>query len=917
MEFLKKIRIAGFKSFADETIIDTGPGITAIVGPNGCGKSNILDAVRWVLGERSPKGLRAKSMEDVIFLGSETRNAGGYAEVEITFDNTTRLLQLDQDEVSVGRRVYVSQGSEYLLNGRRVPRREIERVLMDTGIGKTAYSIMEQGRMSEILKASPEDRRQLFDEAAGVSRFKAEREETIERLSATEQNLLRLDDILKGKREEMEHLDKQAKKTRQYLKLKELLDKSDKKLRYIQYRDLIERKTAGETKLTELQRKRDELSTQIANREKMSEELSSLQESESEEMHRLDRDYHQTLARIESLNSDRERLSAEVIEREAKLHVLQGRKAAEEKNKLAIEKKYETSTQLELDLGAEIESLRDASRQLEEGIAKREAEIRLNVEKEEANHEELRKSEEEQESLLARMRQVTDELVLELEAKHKDLEQHEAQRRKLHDSFGALAASAAEKLNKLKAAVAAGKKEEASELIAAIKLDDLKRVFDEAEALDARLRSVLFGKTGLLTQKEALDASMEALRARREGLQKENSALFEKRKADLTQNEKEKNRRMEIELDIAAGDERRKSSSQGLEAIRVQIAEVQERISFLSQEVEEVGSACARLKEQEASVLKELGERKKSSDGQKTEVESILKKIEKKHKEIADLKEKYRRDREQLDRVLPAIGEQERLVEHISDDIQELTENLYNDFQVEIPEVEAEFAGDSSKFREQESEFKRIRQEIQSLGQFNALAIEELDRATESYNVLMDQRKDIEAAQENILTVLRETDQKSREIFLDNFRRIENNFQEVFQALFGGGKATLSLTNPEDPLQGGVEIMVQPPGKKNSSITLLSGGEQNMTAIALMFATYLVRPSPFCFLDEIDAPLDENNVLRFLRMLGSFTNRSQFLVITHCKQTMARASNIFGVTQEEAGVSRIVSVQLSEASRSG
>lgn len=280
-------------------------------------------------------------------------------------------------------------------------------------------------------------------------------------------------------------------------------------------------------------------------------------------------------------------------------------------------------------------------------------------------------------------------------------------------------------------------------------------------------------------------------------------------------------------------------------------------------------------------------------------------------------KKRYRRDREQLDRVLPAIGEQERLVEHISDDIQELTENLYNDFQVEIPEVEAEFAGDSSKFREQESEFKRIRQEIQSLGQFNALAIEELDRATESYNVLMDQRKDIEAAQENILTVLRETDQKSREIFLDNFRRIENNFQEVFQALFGGGKATLSLTNPEDPLQGGVEIMVQPPGKKNSSITLLSGGEQNMTAIALMFATYLVRPSPFCFLDEIDAPLDENNVLRFLRMLGSFTNRSQFLVITHCKQTMARASNIFGVTQEEAGVSRIVSVQLSEASRSG
>ncbi|MBL8021813.1 MAG: AAA family ATPase [Leptospirales bacterium] len=917
MEFLKKIRLVGFKSFADETIIECGPGITAVVGPNGCGKSNILDAVRWVLGERSPKGLRAKSMEDVIFLGSETRNSGGFAEVEIYFNNTNRLLSLDQDEVSIGRRVFVSSGSEYLLNGRRVPRKEIEKVLMDTGIGKTAYSIMEQGRMSEILKASPEDRRILFDEAAGVSRFKAEREETLERLKATEQNLLRLDDILKGKREEIDHLEKQAKKTRQYLKLKEHLDKSDKKLRYIQYRDLAERKNAGVSKLGDLTKKRDELMAAIAEREKKSEDLANLTENESEEMHRLDRDYHQAIARLESLNRDKERVAGEVAGRDQKMQTLVGRKQAEEKNRTSIEKKYETSTQLELNLGAEIEALKDAALRLEEVISKRETQIRKYVEQEEANQNELRKSEAEQEHLVSEMRRVTDELVQELEAKQKDIVSHEAARKKLNDAFAKEADTTIERLAALEQKLKASDTNGAKEILSKLKIAELRKLFDEADELDAKLRGVLFGKTGLLTRKEQLDVSMEQIRKRRDQLQKENAGLFEKRKQDLSQNEKDKNRKIEIELEIRSAEERLKSSSQGLESIRTQLEEIKERITYLAQEVNEAKSALDRLKEEEKEVAKEIAQLRKSSDSQKNEMEGMRGKIERKHKEINDLKEKYRRDREQLDRVLPAIGEQERLVEHIGDDIRELVENLYNDFQTDIQEIENEFAGDASKFKEQEAEFRRIRQEIQSLGQFNALAIEELGRATEAHDLLMDQRKDIEAARKNILEVLHETDARSREIFLDNFLRIQNNFQEVFQSLFGGGKASLSLTNPEDPLQGGVEIMVQPPGKKNSSITLLSGGEQNMTAIALMFATYLVRPSPFCFLDEIDAPLDENNVLRFLRMLGTFVNRSQFLVITHCKQTMARASNIFGVTQEEAGVSRIVSVQLTEAARSG
>ncbi|MBI3396640.1 MAG: AAA family ATPase, partial [Spirochaetia bacterium] len=264
---MKKIRMVGFKSFADETVVETGSGITAIVGPNGCGKSNIVDAVRWVLGEKSGRALRGKSMDDVVFMGSESRRPAGMAEVELVFDNTTRGLPLDTDEVSIARRLFLNSPSEYFINGRRSTRRDMDRVFMDTGIGKAAYSIMEQGRMSEILKASPEERRLLFDEAAGVSRFKAEREETMGRLYDTEQNLLRLGDILKARKEEMEHLERQARKTREYLKLKEHMDRHDRNLRFLSFLDLEAKRKRTEEKLTALTLKREETFSRIKERE--------------------------------------------------------------------------------------------------------------------------------------------------------------------------------------------------------------------------------------------------------------------------------------------------------------------------------------------------------------------------------------------------------------------------------------------------------------------------------------------------------------------------------------------------------------------------------------------------------------------------------------------------------------------------
>ena len=332
------------------------------------------------------------------------------------------------------------------------------------------------------------------------------------------------------------------------------------------------------------------------------------------------------------------------------------------------------------------------------------------------------------------------------------------------------------------------------------------------------------------------------------------------------------------------------------------------------------------MREEQDGLKNDLDKLKAEEEGLKTEmeaaqirtreqsagIEKIKKQLEKSRAEVASLREKGRREMEKFELALPEISKQERNAEQFRVSISTLEEELYNDFQMSLGELKAGSAKLNLNPDREAAEHRRIQQEIRELGAFNALAIEELERATESYTELEKQRVDIEDAKKNIMSILKEIDTQSQSLFRDTFERIQVNFTEIFQTLFGGGRASLSLTEPEDPMNSGVDIMVQPPGKKNSSIALLSGGEQSMTAIALMFAIYLVRPSPFCFLDEIDAPLDDNNVGRFLKMLGRFAPRTQFMVISHNKLTMAKSGAIFGVTQEEAGVSKILSVRLKE-----
>lgn len=904
---LKKIRMVGFKSFADETIVEPGPGITAVVGPNGCGKSNIVDAVRWVLGEKSGRALRGKSMEDVIFMGSENRKPAGMAEVELHFDNQNRYLHMDQDDVTIGRRIYLNSASEYLLNGKRTTRREIERILMDTGIGKTAYSIMEQGGMSEILKASAEERRNLFDEAAGISRFKAERAETLSRLNDTEQNLLRLDDILKGKKEEVDHLERQARKTRQYLKLKEHLDKYDRNVRYLNYIDLQAKREKVEQKLKSLFEKRDAAMEKVTSKEQEIETLENENEIRVEEMHRLDREFHQDLSRMESIKQNLERIQQENTERKERVESLTERKATEDKLYREITGKVEASMQLELNLDAEIKALQGSADNIALHIGELETAIRHSVEKEEANGKALTAIDEGQASLLEELKDVTHDLIIELETRKKDLEDKESRRVELKNAIG----DRLKILKDLFVDLRDGKKP-ASEQLAKANPSDILADFEQYESIENEFRSFLFGKSGLLARKEELDRRMGELQVNKENLIKENARLFEKRKLDAAALEKEKGRKVEMELQIRDFQARKESSAEARENIVARQKETGERVKYYEGELQKAREDLEKKLKESDSLSEDLAKIEVNAKKQTGVIEDLKKKVEKVRQDINNARDRIRKERDSLEKMLPDIGEQERAAESISVAESSLQEELYNDFQISTGELVSECEKKNLRREHEESEYRRIKGEIVALGQFNALAIEEEKRAREAYDQLLEQKKDIEEARKNILQLLNEIDEKSRIRFLDTFNRIQNNFQEVFHNLFGGGKANLNLTDSQDPMTSGIEIMVQPPGKKNSSITLLSGGEQNMTAIALMFATYLVRPSPFCLLDEIDAPLDDTNVNRFLHMLSGFTEKSQFLMITHNKLSMMKSEAIFGVTQEEPGISKFVSVRMKD-----
>ena len=922
---LKSIRLFGFKSFADETVIELQDSITCIVGPNGCGKSNILDALRWVLGEKSARGLRGQQMEDLIFLGSGVRKPAGMAEVEICFDNRDRSLGIDRDEVLISRRLYVSSASEYYIDSKRTTRRELEKILLDTGIGKNAYSIIEQGKISEILQATPEVRRGLLDETAGISRFKMERQETLQRLKETEENLLRLTDIFRSKQKEIDKLEKQAQQTQKYLRLKEKFDKHDRFLRYLGIKELYSRRVQAEEQLRVLLAKREQNLGQSQEWEKQKQKVEQSNRSRIEEVHSLDRSYHQDLTALKALEKRHLWLAKEQKERQLRIQELGKRCQTEEKKHREIERQHNEALQLQLNLKTDLDKLKKQGQDIQKDLSSLQVQSEANKKAEKDSGASIQKNEEEHQLLLKDLKDVAHELLLELEQKRKDMQSRNSLQSELKENIQnklSVNVQNIEILTKLiekqieqrgearQIQIEQGDMEQILQKLKGLSTESILEDFQRYEALEAEFRSFFLDPSGLMGSKEVLDQKMFKLTQDTEKLKKHIRDLQKKQNDCFDAIERNKNRKQEIDIHIRDHEVRQESHVKSQENIQNSLKETTERLQYFAQERETQASSLKEIEKEEKEVCKEQGIIKERVKERQTAIKRLGLEIDRAKEKVESLYQKIQKIRENSENILPQISKQERIAEQIRTQANQNEERLYNDFQIKYTDLQKECSAMQLNKQKEEGEHQRLQKEIREIGTFNALAIEELEKNQENLNVLQKQRKDIEEARKNILDALKEVDKKSRESFQETFKIVQENFEKVFAKLFDGGKAYLKLNDPENLLSSGIDIIAQPPGKKNTSVALLSGGEQSMTALALIFSLYLVRPSPFCFLDEVDAPLDDANVKRFLGMLAEYSSHTQFLIITHNKLTMSHGKAIFGVTQEEAGVSQLVSVRL-------
>jgi chromosome segregation protein len=1236
--YLKSLELVGFKSFVNKTHLEFHEGITSVVGPNGCGKSNILDSIRWCLGEQSAKALRGGEMADVIFSGTDSRSAVGMAEVSLTFGGCAEHLGTDYEEVCVTRRIFRDGKGEYLLNKTPCRLRDIHELFMDTGIGRSSYSIMEQGKIDLILSSRPEDRRAVFEEAAGITKFKAQKKEALRKLEYTEANLVRVNDIMREVKRQIGSLQRQAGKARRYQAL--CNDLKVLELNYVRrqhdeisgsQRDLHDKLRSLESRWNETASALEEGEAAIAGHRTRLSELEQQVESSRQVMQSVrDRmvqaqsraahngeiceQLRQTVSRCDQeITAARERqrvqreemgrtdeqmtkVAAELTERSAALDTLQarlresaGRRESSKQSMEALRAEISKAENESLRLQGEfaglearreatqgrIESLENEGRQIFEAqsAARKRleetagqvasateglhaAETALDRAEAEVERGELERQRVEQEMATAQRHlaqiqsrlEVLEQLNLEGEgaapgaqAVLRGLDRPDHFKPAVRGMLGSLLrvesgflpaieaalgsrgdtivitdkTSAREILESLyqhklgRASVVApngsdlpdpGPAPEGSLGWAADRVrcegDDLHRLvrgvlhgvalatnLDHAAELRGRYPSTAFAtqhgelidaagivtggragegatsalqrrdeivslgqklsvlqtdlvrheqtRLGVLSgregQKEALEAArtdvrkkqndLAGLRANHSLLEKElqeaesrSGALQRERERAAQDLEAAKQKSQELNDRVAACrtqvEEANAKSAEAIEAaqreageqeaaaeqfneLRVQLASARQleeslqaqrapmlsRIEELEETVrqreQEKSSAEARtqsvqeqteaLGKEASSLQTELDEKQSGLDSlQKeritlqAEVQSADEALRQKRREHADMQD-------QKGKLEVHAAELRLKAENLADDIRrrhhvelgevrldtyalhcavrdhrkrrkskatdsetaEGTENA-EEKEVVVVDSEAEAAEDAKEipvegieaeldWNEIEGFVAELRDKLDSMGPVNIDAIQEFDDLLDRQKFLDEQFTDLTNSKEELLEVIKKINTTTTTLFAETFVKIRDNFRDTFKELFGGGKADLALMNEEDPLESGIEIIAKPPGKQLQSVSLLSGGERTMTAVALLFAIYMVKPSPFCILDEMDAPLDESNINRFLAMLDRFVQQSQFLVITHNKRTISRADVLYGVTMEEQGVSKLVSVKFTDS----
>lgn len=1225
--YLKNLTVLGFKSFADKTSLNFQPGVTAIVGPNGCGKSNVSDAIRWVLGEQSAKALRGGEMADVIFNGTDGRKPLGMAEVSLTIGGVDEEqlraagVEINYNEVTVTRRVFRDGGSEYFINRTPCRLKDVQQLFMGTGMGKTSYSIMAQGNITAILSTKPEDRRTIFEEAAGITKFKAQKRESLRKLEATEQNLLRVQDLIKEVKRQIGSLQRQAGKARRYKQIQVELQHLDTQLARHQLDVLL-----GE--IRDRQAAADQLRNDIENesaavlqgedeimqlRERLSEldhEISVTQQRGLELKSEIDRHESRVLfnqERMEEFAAQNSKASSDILEAEERRGFAQNElnsvterlavsEAALDEHREALRQRQAELQQVENEIRTVQEQLRvaqseafsamqDLTRvrneinaldlqkqgnvvrleklsaekiQLEEerlGMESRLDTFVANFETDKLSVATTRGTVEQRQ---ARLRELQSEL-LECSAEQDRLLQQQAEKRSRlnvleqlegsHEGFsaGALAALrqsqavigsladrirvpdqyvtaienalghnlqlvlteqpesaqqilsdlASNKTGRASIAALSIKQKDSSQLVfdgdmspgcgelsdkilaegeivhalSVVKSDEsvatllkslLGRTFVASSLTTATAQiqnghagcdfvtlggellnrhgiytggytgnvasgkapSSILGRKNQISELQTAVADVqervaEASRKRgaltseqtelQAGLQEaqtelrqqevaiatregeyhalQNSARVVNQKIEtvvyeiqsLAAQEKEGNDKRAQLVERAtvlatkdhAAQENVATFTATLEVARQQrdvatttlteskvalaaeeqmLASLQHQTQSLEQRVRELGQVIEQRKNEIASFVARKAQAEVEIAESQSKIEGLALEREQVNVQAAELfgrkqeqeagvtsrDESLREQRRRLTSMQEQRGSYEVELAQKNMVVQNLRERIQQKYHLNLDDVRSECitityadegpaqvqtltpeemaaSGAGTDWAAVAVKVDELQKKIDEMGPVNLVAIEEYEETEQRHQFLTQQHDDLVQAKAQLLEVINKINAQTKEMFTTTFHQIRDNFRVMFTEVFGGGKADLILTDENDVLESGIDIVAKPPGKQLQTISLLSGGEQTMTAVSLLFSIYQVKPSPFCVLDELDAPLDESNINRFIRVLQRFINHSQFIIITHNKRTIGMADVLYGVTMEEHGVSKIVSVKFHKA----
>ncbi|WP_042456310.1 chromosome segregation protein SMC [Neobacillus dielmonensis] len=1180
--FLKRLDIIGFKSFAERIGVDFVPGITAVVGPNGSGKSNITDAIRWVLGEQSAKSLRGSKMEDIIFAGSDTRRALNFAEVTLTLDNQDQGLSIDYNEVSVTRRVSRSGDSEFYINKQPCRLKDIIDLFMDSGLGREAFSIISQGKVEEILNSKAEDRRTIFEEAAGVLKYKTRKKKAEIKLTETQENLNRVNDIIHELESQVEPLKIQASMAKDYLEKKDELEKFEVALTVHEIEELHQNWRNLGKQLEEHQQEELKLSTELQVKEarmtELRDQMSALDESvadlqnvllrATEELEKLEGRKEVLIERKKNASQNKEQLKltiAELTERisqlknnketyDAAAHQLEVQVNAlrtslkEKQDRLmlyaeGIEEKIESLKSEYIETLNSQAGAKNEIRYIDEQLAQHERKSsRLDSENEKYLQDRLA-IEQKKSSIQTSLKQIEQKLsdqVVAFREQQRKLESlknnYQKQEKTLYQAYQLLQQAKSKKdmleemeedfsgfyqgvkevlkergkkLKGIEGAVAElvtvpkeyqisletalgaalqhivvdteeharaaiqflkqhsygratflplnvikGRPLSAAQLsliskhpsfigtaVGLISFEnryteimnnllgsvviakDLKGANELAKLLQYRVRIVTLDgdvvnpggsmtggaikqkTTSLLSRKAELEELKNKL-----GIMEQKTAVLEQTVKSL-KDEVHQSETLNEEI-RKTGEELRVSEQTvkgDLRGAELEEKNINERLALYDLEKQQITSEqtvllnrkselAKAMESYQASIaemevqIQQLTDKKTQDTSSKEALSSEINELK---IEFASKNEQYLHAKERLLLTEQDLQESEHKLAEYSEDLQFLTSEMSNsstgeeqlaaaakrkfqdkeatlkliatrreerlklqdalenmeidtkelkrlhkgltvttkDEEVKMTRLDVEMETRLTHLREEylltfeaakeqypltvpleeaRKKVKLIKLAIEELGNVNLGAIEEYERVSERYEFLSVQKQDLQEAKDTLFQVIDEMDEEMKKRFTQTFEGIREHFEPVFRALFGGGRADLILTEPEDILNTGVEIVAQPPGKKLQNLGLLSGGERALTAIALLFSILKVRPVPFCILDEVEAALDEANVHRFTQYLKRYSTETQFIVITHRKGTMEGADVLYGVTMQESGVSKMVSVRLED-----